>query len=370
MDPIEIRDSLSAAFDEAETAAPVEATSTPVVAATPAPEAKSDNSSPAPTLDASAKTAPTESITTDKPKEIAEVVAEGEKPAEKPAIESKIDRAPQSWKGEAKKLWSELPAGARQEVIRREREVTKVLQDSAQDRQRVASIQQVLAPHMERIQEVYQGNPLTAINNLLGIERVLMRGDTTSKAQTVANIIKQFNIDVVALDHLLAGSEVPPEAQQQTRIDQLVSQKLAPVMSFIERQQMTERQQQQQLIQQATDTMEQMATDPQFPYFDEVREDMADLIEMSAKKGLYLSLPEAYNKAVRMNDVASQASVARQSSQVAAQAALTAHQVAQRAKGAALSVSGNPSGVGPSAGNPADLRGTIASAMDSMGGRV
>lgn len=368
-----LRESLTAAFDSTEVVEPVvSASSEPIPAVIPAVEAKSVESAPAPSLDPPEKNALTETITSDKPtvtKDIAEVVAETPaKPTE--SGEFKIDRAPQSWKGDAKKVWDTLPANVRQEVVRRERDTTKVLQEGAHDRQQVHQLQEVLAPHMERINEVYKGNPLTAINNMLGIERTLMRGTSADKAQLVANVIKHFEINLEALDSLLAGQELPAAQSQLNQVEQLLSQRLAPLMSFVEKQQLNERQQAQQVEQQAAQTIEGMAADPQFPYFEEVRGDMADLIELSAKKGLYLSLPEAYNKAVRMNDVASQASDARTSSQAATQAALAAHQQAQRAKGAAVSVSGSPSSPGLNIGNPVDLRGTIATAMESMGGRV
>ena len=115
-------------------------------------------------------------------------------------------------------------------------------------------------------------------------------------------------------------------------------------------------------------TIEQMATDPQYPYFDDVRDDMADLIEISAKKGLALSLPEAYNKAVRMNDTTYEASSSRSQSVSATQQALAAHQQAQRAKGVAVSVSGSPNGLNTrDFSNPADLRGLISQAFDGVG---
>jgi hypothetical protein len=111
-----------------------------------------------------------------------------------------------------------------------------------------------------------------------------------------------------------------------------------------------------------------MANDPAYPYFQDVREDMADLIELSAKKGLAISLQEAYNKAVRMNDQVFQATSVRDSTQGATQAALEAHRAAQAAKGASVSVNGSPTGTGRNLGNPSDLRGTIE-AMFS-GGRL
>ena len=141
-------------------------------------------------------------------------------------------------------------------------------------------------------------------------------------------------------------------------------------MSFLEQQQMTERQRSQQVQQQALQTVESMTDNPQYPYFDVVREEMADLIEFNARKGIDLSLPDAYAKAVRMNDSTFQSSSVRESTHSATEAALAAHQQAQRAKGAAVSVSGAPSGVGSGVGNPNDLRGTILEAFGAVGGRT
>jgi len=113
-----------------------------------------------------------------------------------------------------------------------------------------------------------------------------------------------------------------------------------------------------------------MASNPNFPYFEEVSNDKADIVEMYAKRGVAVSLEDAYTRAVRMNDGTFQAANVRDSSQAATQAALTAHQEAQRAKGAAVSVSGSPTGTGRNTGNPSDLRGTILGALESTGQRL
>lgn len=306
------------------------------------------------------------------PKAIEEVV--GEKPAEEPgskaAPDPRIDRAPQSWKGEAKKVWAELPLNVRQEVIRRERDATKLLQDTAEARQKAESFQGALAPHMDRINAMYQGNPITAINNLLGVERILVNGDPAAKVQLVANMIKHFGVDIRSLDKALVGEPVTPEVEQQSTLERLLEQKLAPLQQFIQNQQQAQQAQLAKQEQEAAHTVESMALDPKYPYFNEVRSDMADLIDLAAKKGLYLSLEQAYSRAVRMNDDVYQASSERESSQAATQAALQAHQAAQKAKGAAVSVSGAPSMPGGNQGNPADLRGTIASLIGETGSRI
>jgi len=282
----------------------------------------------------------------------------------------RVDRAPQSWKGESKKLWDTLPLNVRQEVARRERDVSKVMNDTAQVRQQVSQMQEVLSPHMDRINTVYGGNAMTAMTNLLAVERQLFNGTPQDKAQLVANMVKQFNIDVRALDAAIVGQAPPEDVAQQSSIERILEQRLAPLQQFVQSQQQREQQVRYQQEQQVTQTIEQMAVDPQYPYFDEVRDLMADIVEVNARRGIAISLPDAYTKAVRMNDDTYQASTARDSSQAATQAALQAHQQAQRAKGAAVSVGGAPGAPGTNVGNPTDLRGTIASLIGDTGSRM
>ncbi len=335
-----------------------------------------ETASPAPSQDDGGAEAPTETTaergSPDAHKSIEEVANEPvvDKPADKPGPDPRVDRAPQSWKGDAKRVWAELPLNVRQEVIRRERDTTKILQESAEIRQRGDAVRDVLTPHMDRINAMYQGNPITAINNLLGVERVLVSGDPAAKVNLVANMIKHFGIDLVSLDRALVGQPMTPEVEQQSSIEKMLEQKLAPFQQFIQSQQQREQEQRVKQEQEVAHTVESMASDPNFPYFSEVRSDMADLIDLAAKKGLYLSLEQAYNKAVRINDDTYQASSGRESSQAATQAALQAHQAAQRAKGAAVSVSGSPSMPGGNSGNPSDLRGTIAGLLGETGNRI
>jgi hypothetical protein len=286
-------------------------------------------------------------------------------------LESRVDTPPVSWKGEAKKVWTDLPVHVRQEVMRREMQTERILRDSSLDRRKVQEITQVLTPHMDRIAANYQGNPLMAINNLLETERVLNVGTPMNKAQMVADIIKQFNIDIGTLDSLLAGSPVSEQVRQQSDVEKLLDQRLAPVMSYFQQQQAERQRIIQESEQRVVQTVEQMAVDHvNYPYFSEVREDMADIIEMGAKRNIDVSLQEAYNRAVRMNGHTAQAVETRQSTQAATQAALQAHQEAQKAKGAAVSVSGSPSTTSGPTVDPSNLRSLISSQLDGRSDRL
>jgi hypothetical protein len=148
----------------------------------------------------------------------------------------------------------------------------------------------------------------------------------------------------------------------------LLEQKLAPLQQFIQTQQEREQQHIRQEREQVASTVNDMANDSRFPYFQEVRSDMADIIEMGMRRGVAISLEDAYTKAVRMNDDVFQATSVRDSTQGATQAALEAHRAAQAAKGASVSVTGSPTGTGRNLGNPSDLRGTIEAQFS--GGRL
>ena len=105
--------------------------------------------------------------------------------------------------------------------------------------------------------------------------------------------------------------------------------------------------------------------DTKYPYYDQVRNDMADIIELSAKKGVYVTLEQAYNKAVQLDPVISQ-ELAAQS--VTAKAA-RANAQAQRALKASVSVGGAPSGIASGSPTNGDRRSIISAAFETAGGR-
>ncbi len=357
---VDLRETLSNAMNELTESAPAHQESEQATTAPPSVEPI--------TAEVPEQAAPPQSVPVadlDKPAPIEEVVKKSTVDPLVPAV----DRPPQSWKNEAKGVWSALPLEARQEVMRRERETSRVLQEAAAYRQQIGSIQEVIKPHLDRINQVYQGNPITALSNLLGIERTLFSGTPQDKINLVASLIREFKVDLPALDATLVGQPIPQETQQLSHLEQLINQRLQPVMSFVEQQRASQEAQSAKATQELETTVAQMAVDPAYPYFEEVREDMADLIDMAGKKGLYLSLPDAYNKAVRLNDSTFQAANASTKAQQTTQVALAQHQAAQKAKGAAVSVSGTPSTV-RNVGDASNLRGTIESLFNGSLERI
>lgn len=358
-------------------AAVVEHDDAPVESAPAPAEASSPVESPTPPGDTEAGrvTSPSDAepgADPDKPniEEVAGDKQVAEKPNETPAereARHRVDRAPQSWKGDAKKLWETLPLQIRQEVARREKDVMQVMHQAADHKSKIDAMVQVMTPHGERIRATY-GDPVKAVASLLQTEAVLHSGSQAQKAQLLAHLVKQFGVDIYALDSALAGQPMPEQVQQQSTIEQLLEQKLAPFQQFLQTQQNRELQERQQSQQQAEMTVAEMSQDDRYPYFADVRQDMADIIEMNSRRGVAISLQDAYTRAVRMNDGTFQAANVRDQSQGATQAALEAHRAAQAAKGASVSVTGSPTGSGRNVGNSSDLRGTIEAAFG--GGRL
>jgi hypothetical protein len=357
---MELREALESAVEEhnepgQSMEAPIpEASDTPVESASPEPEQPpeegTDTAAPAPA---------------DTPVEKAEVKADT------PAPESKalhrIDRAPASWKKEAKGEWASIPLHVRQEVYRREMEVDRVLKEVAPVREQLQQIQQTITPYMARIQSAGV-TPVQAMNELFKADYVLATGSRQGKAEMMAKLIKDYDVSIEDLDAaIVASMKGQQEAPQQQGFDpnyvnQLVQQQLQQALAPIYQ----ERQQrEQQVSQQAEQTIEQMALDPKYPYFEEVRQEMADLIEVYARRGVALSLQQAYTKAVATNPSISE----EQSRQAQMSQATAQHQQAQRAKVAASSVSGAPaSGGSQQFAGDGSLRGAIEAAFS--GSRV
>jgi len=348
----ELREALESAIKEAEI---VETPSTEAQSEAPVETDIAAASSVQETEPVAETAAPEE--TPEQPEPKAGAKPEGAKVEDAPPVkQSRIDRAPQSWKKEAKGEWNNIPLHIRQEVHKREMEVQKVLQETAPVRQFAEQFQQTITPYMARLQS--QGaSPMQAVEALFRADYTLSSAPKGQRAAYMAKLIKEYDVDIVALDEALAGV-VPSQSQGQAPdiqalVQQQLQQALAPIMQ-------REQQQRQQAQEQINHTVESMALDPKYPYFDEVRMDMADLIDSRAKRGIDLSLEDAYAMATRMNPEV-YAQIGRQSTM---QSANQQHQQAQRAKNAASSVTGVPAagGNGQFVGN-GDLRSSIEAAF-------
>ena len=245
-------------------------------------------------------------------------------PTPTPEVEKPKFRAPASWKPTAREGWDKLPPDIQQEVMRREKEISSTLNETVEARQTYQKFKETVGPyeHMFRAEGI---EPIQGIGNIIRTTAALATGPQQTKAQIIATLIKSYGVDIATLDALLAGQTPQQGVTQQAppydpRVDQLLRQ--------IEQ---AKAQKETQLQRQAQEALSEIEAEE---FFDDVREDMADLLEVAAKRGVAMSPKDAYNRAVMLHPEVSK--VLEQRKAAATQGAT------QRAMAAASSVRAQP----------------------------
>lgn len=356
-----IREALGAAFDKAEApaeapeaaapepAAPAPETppAAPVAAEAPAPvvEVKSPASPGrdekgrfAPKAPAEPEAKTPEPAAGETPKESA---AEPEVPAE-PAL-----KPPQSWKPAAREKWAALPPEVQQEAVRVDREVQRVMREAAPARKLAEDFIRTVAP-FEAMIRAEGSEPLKAVGNLLQTAAALRTAPPAYRAQLVAQLVRTYQIPIDALDAALVGEA--PKGHDAGPVD--AGSVAQQVMAMLEQQSSSRRAQHGQAeVEQWSDGKE---------FFDDVREDMADLLEAAAKRGKALTLDDAYKRALQLHPDVSQVLKQRE----AAEAAKKLNASAQRAKAAGVSVKTEPEQTQPA--QPKSIRAALAEAASRL----
>jgi hypothetical protein len=115
-------------------------------------------------------------------------------PAAPPAF-----KPPQSWKPTVREHWGALPAEVQAEVDRREREIAKALQESAEASKGAGTWQETVRPYEAQIRAA-GGNPQQYVGSLLQTAHALSYGHPQQKASIVAGLAMQFGISPQDLD--------------------------------------------------------------------------------------------------------------------------------------------------------------------------
>lgn len=287
----------------------------------------------------------------------------------KPNVDPVVSAAPASWKPAQKEKWKDIDPEVRQEIIRRERETAQVVNDNQRAREFTHSMAQVIGPHAQRFQAMGV-QPQVAVERLLRSDLIMSTAAPAQKAHFFAKMIKDYGVDIGELDKALDPATTAP-ADPNAAVSRLVDERLAPVNQELARYRQRDVEQETAETQRLISEVDAMEANPEkYPYFSQLRGDMADIIELSAKKGVYLSTEAAYNKAIGFNPEVAALNQARIQAETKRIAAVANNARAQRAKSASLSVAGSSSGK-PTGSLPApsDRRGTIAAALDALEGR-
>jgi hypothetical protein len=273
-------------------------------------------------------------------------------------------KAPNSWKPAEREHWAKMPKEAQQAVQRRELEIQRSLSETSTIRRWANDFANVIAPYSHLIR-AQNSTPLIAIQNLMQTSAGLTQGSSKQKASIVAQICKNFAVDITELDNELAamqGNGGNQQNQGNSALPPAFAQALKPIYDFMGNIQNTVQQRDQQLQQSSQQVVEDFLNDPRNEFADDLADEMADIMEMAAKRGQKVTVPQAYQRAIRNNPeieaiVTQRSAAARQNG-----GNMT------RARRAASSVTGNPSG-GAAAGiktTPGSRREALVAAMEAQ----
>jgi hypothetical protein len=217
---------------------------------------------------------------------------------------------------------------------------------------------QTIQPFQHAIQAETGGDAIAAVRGLMDTATKLRFGTPVEKAQTAAAIVKAYGIDINALDEALVGvTPAQPAGVDPNMVQNAVQQALAPLMQQVQQR----RAQTEQEV--ATQTEKEIATfaaDPKNEFFEDVRNLMADMMEVAERQKQTLSLADAYTRACWLHPDVSKVMLARQQGQ----SAQSLTQAAQRAKAAAVSVKGSAPVGNPAPSEPSSVRDAIEQAIE------
>jgi hypothetical protein len=304
-----------------------------------------------PTTDAGAELEEPSTEDTPEPAAIDEAGSEAPSPeADTKETDAPVDEAPNSLPPAAREAWKDVPDVVKSAVAKREKDFEAGIMKYAEGAKRAHGMDQMLQPYQSFTQ--MNGGPGQTIKALLDTGSVLQMGTPTQKANTVANLINTFGIDIQALDGILSGQGIPQQTQQNNDVQQAVQQAVAPYQQMMEQQKAQQAQAQQNQQTQIGNELQQFAAANEF--YKDVQGDMADILDMASARNMNLPLEEAYRRACLLNPEISGIIAARNSgAQV------------QKKRKAAVSISGNPGGT-PGAKMPDTIEEALHAAWDAQ----
>ena len=263
---------------------------------------------------------------------------------------------PSTWKKEYVQIWDKMEAGQQiskedftkfaEYANQRESEYKKGVSTYKAEADRAKSYENAIAPFADNLQR--RGiQPTQYIENLVRAEQILSNAPYEQKVQVFQKLASDYGIQ---LNGNGQATQLDPYTQQLMNQLNMVNQEVSSIKGRFAQE---ENQRLMGEIERVRSNVEQ------FPHFDVVREEMAQLLEL----GKAQDLETAYKKAVRMNDDVWALEQDRLLKE-AKQSAVKAQQVA-KAKAAAVSPkSTTPSG---KVSNPEDKKDRRSLIADQLG---
>lgn len=273
-------------------------------------------------------------------------------------------RAPGSWKPEEREKWTSIPEDIQAAIIRRESEVSKAFNDTNAARRWSQEFLNIVKPY-ETLIRSSGATPMQAVSNLMATAAGLQQGTPAQKAGIIARLVGIYGVDLNTLDRVLAGQAPTKEVKQEDAVARMLDQRLKPVMDFIGNVQNTRQNTNRQMQQEVQQTADEFSNDPANEFYDDLREDMADLLETAAKRGRAMTLKEAYDRAATLNPDISKIVSDRAAAAVVKK---NAQSLDRSRRAASSQPAGSPgaTGVGANKKNVGTVRSALSAAWDDL----
>jgi hypothetical protein len=341
-EPTEMTTDIEAAFEEVEENAPEAEV---VEAVVEEPVSAGEGEDPAPEVEGSAEEPDTPAENPD------EVKTEDEKAEDKGNVEA-VDEPPAGLSPEAREEWKDTPPAMKKAIAKREADFAKGIIQYSNDAKRAQAMDKSMQPY-QQLFAMNGNNPPELVGNLLQTAASLQSGNPNVVARTLANLVNQFG-DVGLLDTVLSGQSVPRETSQpQQNVQAQINQALA------QRDQQHQQREQNTQMQAVSGDISLFANNPANEFYKDVREDMADILDMAGRRGLDMDLPTAYDRACQLRpDIKTIIDGRNSSANVAS------------ASKAAISISGSPGGQSNVSNSNSTLEDDIRNAWGDAGDRL
>jgi hypothetical protein len=269
-------------------------------------------------------------------------------------------KAPVDWGPQDREAWSKIPRHLQEKVMAREKDMSNMMQTTADARRTHDQFSKLTQQYGSALSGVMGDSPMETVSNLFDTVANLRMGSPIQKAQIVADLIQNFGVDINTLDSAIVGAAPSQQDQQSNEVQRLVAEQMAPFQEMMGQQNAYKHQQEQQRVNSANTEVAEFSTKAEF--LNDVRHDMADLIQMAGSRGQHMTMQDAYDKCCAMNP-----QIAGVLAERAQRTALTGGSNTMAAKRlAASSVNGTRGGSG-GGGTAMSMHDTISAAWDNAG---
>jgi len=275
--------------------------------------------------------------------------------------------APASWKAGLREHWKTLAPDVQAEIHRREGEQVERLRENAHMRSMIGRFNAVVEPY-RALMEAEGGEPLSAFHDYLRAATLLRTGPPGDRAAFVAALVQRYAVPLDALDAHLAsairgGGQMPvyPNAQagmppQMPQQQQFRDPRLDALLQQVE----------QQNADGIRGEVAAFKADGKHEFFDDVRLTMADVMDAAAKRGIEMSMEDAYQRAIMIEPEVRKVVESRGMRMSASQAARTL--AAARHASSSLTTGPAPPAarMAVSAGANPSVRASLEAAIDTL----